>query len=321
MNIWILIVAAVTVLVTLSSISRNQHWLIRIGDFPRLQIIKVLIGSLLLSGFFNTPVGIVDRLFTLGLITCLVYQISWVLPHTFLFPKEAPDAGRLIRPALSVMVFNILMKNRNAEAVLECAERTDADVVLFLEPDEWWAERLERLNSRYPHMVAQPLGNCFGMIMFSRLELVKADLQFLVQDDIPSIRARFRTADGREFTFHGLHPRPPSPVDEGRSTERDLEMMMIANEVAANDVPTIVACDLNDVPWSRTARLFKKVAGLLDPRIGRGFYNSFHTRNPLCRFPLDHVLHTAHFHVVHIERIKQNCGSDHFPILVRLALA
>ena len=94
---------------------------------------------------------------------------------------------------------------------------------------------------------------------------------------------------------------------------------MVAEEARDEPLPMIVTGDLNDVAWSRTTRRFLRISGLLDPRQGRGLFNTFDARYWFLRWPLDHIFHSRHFEVVVIER-QRFVGSDHFPMFYRLAL-
>jgi endonuclease/exonuclease/phosphatase (EEP) superfamily protein YafD len=89
---------------------------------------------------------------------------------------------------------------------------------------------------------------------------------------------------GAEVELRCLHPRPPVPNESPRSTE----LLIIGREMNQKQVPAIVLGDLNDVAWSQANDLFRAISGLLDPRIGRGFYHTFNAKWPLIRFPLDH---------------------------------
>ena len=93
--------------------------------------------------------------------------------------------------------------------------------------------------------------------------------------------------------------------------------MLVGREIAREAKPVIVAGDLNDVAWSRTSRLFRRLSGLIDPRIGRGFYNSFHAHHWWLRWPLDHVFYSPDFLLHGLQRLPA-FGSDHFPILIDL---
>jgi endonuclease/exonuclease/phosphatase (EEP) superfamily protein YafD len=93
---------------------------------------------------------------------------------------------------------------------------------------------------------------------------------------------------------------------------------MVGRAVKEANEPTLVVGDLNDVAWSDTTTLFQKISGLLDPRVGRGMYNTFDANNPLLRWPLDHVFHSNHFKLLKLKRLAA-FGSDHFPVYVALS--
>jgi endonuclease/exonuclease/phosphatase (EEP) superfamily protein YafD len=156
------------------------------------------------------------------------------------------------------------------------------------------------------------------MLLFSRLDLVEPRVRFLVQDDVPSIHAGVRLPSGRLFALHCLHPRPPAPQESDSSTQRDAELLIVGKQIKANPGPVIVMGDLNDVAWSHTSHLFQKISGLLDPRVGRGFYNTFDARHRLVRFPLDHFFHSNDFRLVAFRRLEP-FGSDHFPVFIHLS--
>ena len=61
----------------------------------------------------------------------------------------------------------------------------------------------------------------------------------------------------------------------------------------------------------------KSKIGLLDPRKGRGLFNTFHAEHPYFRFPLDHVFHSNDFRLVDLRRLSY-VGSDHFPVFIEL---
>jgi endonuclease/exonuclease/phosphatase (EEP) superfamily protein YafD len=218
---------------------------------------------------------------------------------------------------LSIMTANVLTPNRNAEALIALVRQRKPDVLVTLESDQWWQDQLDTLQSEMPHSIKCPLDNLYGMHVYSRLPLEESETRFLVEDDVPSMHAlvRLRTGDG--LRIHFLHPSPPSPTENTESAERDAELLIFARSTADSGQPIIVTGDLNDVAWSATTRLFRKISGLLDPRVGRGMFNTFHADYPFLRWPLDHLFHSHHFTLRSIERLPP-IGSDHFPLFTDL---
>ena len=146
------------------------------------------------------------------------------------------------------------------------------------------------------------------MHFFSKLELSAADVRFLVEEDVPSIRADVRLRSGDMIEFNGIHPRRRSLEQD--TEERDAELLIVGRQVEAGARPAIVAGDLNDVAWSHTTQLFQRISGMIDPRRGRGMFSTFHARYPMLRWPLDHVLHENTFTLVRLQRLRNiGCGS------------
>lgn len=305
---------------TILPLFKFSAWWVRIGDFPRLQIVALCLLIAVLFLVFGFPLTVLEIGFLVLLLLCPVYHIFRIFPYLPLYSKQVERAKEPSREnIIRILIYNVLMYNRESEKLLALVKKTDPDIVLLAEVDERWTNEIAVLEKSYPHFVKYPIANTYGIALYSRLELVDPQVKFLVEKDIPSIHTDVKLPSGKVFTLYCLHPLPPVPPENDRSAERDAELLMVGRMVKKDDKPTIVAGDLNDVAWSRTTNLFQKISGLLDPRIGRGLYNSFHAKYPFLRFPLDHVFHSNHFRLVKLKRMP-HIGSDHFPIYVALSL-
>lgn len=310
---------ALLALLTLLPLSRYQAWWVRDLDFPRLQL-AIALGVLLAAELITLELTRPVTWLLVGItLACLVYQAWWILPYTPIYPVEVrycekPDPESMIR----VMAANVLTPNRNSDGLLGLIRTHQPDVLVTLESDAWWQSRLDVLRGDYPYTISCPLDNLYGMHVYSRLVLEDSRTQFLVEPDIPSMSAAVLLRSGQRVHMHFVHPAPPSPTENDTSEERDAELLVVGKSVAESDSAVIVMGDLNDVAWSESTRLFRKVSGLLDPRVGRGMYNTFNAKHWFARWPLDHVFHSQNFTVSRIERLP-HFGSDHFPVLMELA--
>ena len=309
------------VLVTAVSFSRNPHWSVRIWDFPRVQIalVAALSAAVYAALFFRALAW--EWALLAGVALCVAYQVRKIFPYTPLARVQVERSGKppRERAGFRLLISNVLMENTRHDLLLALIRETDPDLVLAVETNARWAQALEPLAKDYPYVVRKPQENWYGLMLFSRIPLIAPRIDFLVQDDIPSVHTAFDLAGGVRVYLHGIHPRPPEPIRDQDSTPRDAELVVMGRAIGESEErPTVVAGDLNDVAWSRSSELFLRLSGMLDPRIGRGFFNSYNANNPFFRYPLDHVFHSSHFRLVEIRRLR-SVGSDHFPMLVELS--
>ncbi|WP_238989326.1 endonuclease/exonuclease/phosphatase family protein [Mucilaginibacter terrigena] len=299
---------------------RHEYWIFRIFDYPRLQKLFLNCLAFVLILLLYTGLAQTKYIFLalLGLNTA--YLLSLIFPFTRLAKKQVLKAGPHNRQvSVSVMIANVFQDNTNSGACLKEIAKADPDVILLLETNGRWDIQTRSLESTHPHFKRVPLENTYGLLLYSKLELSDTSVKYLVENDIPSIHTKIKLKGGQLVQLYAVHPTPPVPTENVRSTERDKELLLIADLAKGSELPVIVAGDLNDVAWSHTTELFLKMSALLDPRRGRGFFNSFHAHYFFIRFPLDHAFVSRHFKLIKIKRLN-NCGSDHFPIFLNVQL-
>ncbi|WP_426490818.1 endonuclease/exonuclease/phosphatase family protein [Hymenobacter sp. 102] len=316
------LLALASLVATLLPLLRQTAWWIRVFDFPRLQIVGVTLAVILAGlalGWADLPGYYGPGLLVL-LGATVVYQAFRIMPYTPLVSKQVGDSTlKDGKRHLSLVMMNVLQFNKQGAKALKVLQQADADIIMAVETDDWWYGQLKPLEETHPHTCHEPLDNTYGLLFFSRLKLESCEVKYLLDDDVPSLHTRVQLADGRTWVqVYGLHPKPPAPAESKTSTKRDAELLLVGKQIDKKDEPTIVFGDMNDVAWSHTSELFRRISGLMDPRVGRGLLPTFHADYSLLRWPLDHVFVSAHFKVDDMERLPY-VGSDHFPIYIKLS--
>ncbi|QDT11928.1 endonuclease/exonuclease/phosphatase family protein [Planctomycetes bacterium K23_9] len=323
---------------SLLNLSNHPHWFVRAWDFPRVQI--VVLGWIFTALYFAVKYAAARSatapdangpdlaLGTWPIVAIVVFLTAWhgfrIIPYTPLLPKQSADTPASLNVShwsddqtIRMVMTNVEMENDDYALWITTITEEDPDIVLVVEIDDAWVQATKEFASRYPYRIIHPQDNWYGMMILSRLPIIDHQIRHLVQKDVPSIDAKLQMDDGTMIRFVGVHPRPPEPIRDNDATARDAELTLWGSELADAQGPVIIGGDLNDVAWSQTTRLFLRTSELLDPRRGRGFFNSFHANHWFLRFPLDHIFHSPHFTVSRVERLGF-VGSDHFPILIDL---
>lgn len=318
MQSFVLITTILYIFFTLSPLLPSDHWVCRVWEFPRVQISVLIFINILLSVYVYSDIFLYVAL--LINVAMLVYQLYWIIPYTSLGRTQVKSVSATIdAPKIKIITSNVLMTNKSSGKLLKLVEHHQPDVLVTLETDEWWENALSSLHDDYPYRIAKPLDNLYGMHVYSKHKLSNITVVDLIQKDIPSMHCELHLDDNTSIKCHFLHPAPPSPTENETATPRDKELLLIADKVSPKLAPTIVTGDLNDVAWSPTTRAFRKKSGLLDPRMGRGFFNTFHAQHIFARWPLDHVFHSEHFRLIELKRLE-SIDSDHFPLYSSFAI-
>ncbi len=289
--------------------TRNPHWFFRTADFVRLQSLFIQFILLFLLIFLKERFTTFTWILLVALTASIVYQVFKVFPYSSLFPRKNSKAES--NGHLSILAGNILQTNTSYPDFLAEIRQFDPDLVLVMETNKAWEDSLSEIETDYPFSVKVPLENFYGMHVYSKIELNNVDVKFQIEDDKPSIFFDFPIKGNPPIFFCCLHPAPPSPTENETSKERDAELILTGKRIRNQHNPAVVCGDMNDVVWSRTTRLFKKMTGMVDPRVGRGFFSTYNANYFFLRFPLDHLFHTKDLFVG--KMIRSNYfGSDHY---------
>lgn len=252
-------------------------------------------------------------------LPALVMAGSWLWQPATL-PAAAP-AGPSTTHAqvLTLGTANLNLDTTDFTPLRQWLASADAPDVVFLQEFTELAQHAladdPALAARYPHRLALPQPDPFGLAILSRHPLAEAQvLQPRTEHDTLRLRA---TLQWRNLPVHlsALHPMPPLSSAFARARDRALQDE--AQHLAQAGGLAVLAGDLNTTPWARslfavqgTLRRANSAAPSWPNALG----------GVISVLPLDHVLASSGWQVVDAHR-GPDLGSDHRPMVVRLAVA
>lgn len=310
---WFCILSFILIVSSYIPLIQNPHWFFRFFEFGKLQLLFLLTLTLIGGLLFIEKYTSTTLLFICFTSLTIIYHIKDLYPYSTFHSTPKNSRTKSSSNTISIISANIYQDNNDYFRFIEMIEKHNPDLFLTMESNKDWENALSHFDKTYPFHIKVALENTYGIHLYSKFEILSLKVHYFVADDIPSIEAQLKSKDGFVFNFYGVHPPPPSPTEEDTAKERDGELLSVAKVVKTKKEPCVVVGDFNNVAWAKSSLLFRKTSELIDARVGRGLFSTFHAKYWFFRFPIDLFFHSTDVFVVELKTLEY-FGSDHFPI-------
>jgi endonuclease/exonuclease/phosphatase (EEP) superfamily protein YafD len=249
-----------------------------------------------------------------------------------LWPHSRPEPQG---PVLTVMTYNLLASNRNAEGVIAAIRESDADVVGLVELNQTMARAIGRqLAEEYPYQVLMDEDAVSGAGVISRypIESIEApDLAdpFWVGDPIV-VEVDW---EGGPFLFVAVH----SPASSHKVEIRERQARFLRDFAEAQTLPLIVAGDFNASDLNESISIMKEALNDAFRDAGNGFGHTFPGASdavtpgssrpetfgitwPQWLVRIDYIFYSDHWQAIDARIAPWEGSSDHRGVVAELAL-
>ncbi len=255
---------------------------------------RVMPGARLLVAFLVLVLGIA----AIGAWPHLASRGAWVVSDV--------KAGER---AVTVVSFNSWYDNQQVGAVRAEIERLDADIITLIEFGPNKQGLLKDLASRYPHQAECFATDYCHMAILSKFPLASSSAS-TGWDGPPMIMAKL----GPELaglTVLGVHTiRFPYAQAQFR------QIKALSNLIDTLPGAKLVMGDFNATPFSRITSTFTNQTGL----VRLTWLPSWPSQAWLPQIAIDHIFASPAIRIIESERIGQPAGSDHYPIVMKVAV-
>ncbi len=304
----------------------DKWWILETLSNGRMLVLLVVILGTALSLVAFAPLRVIT-----GLIVAA--WLAWpALPYYGLgelaifgkSEREPSVHSSESEPAVSVMCYNIGSENIPLPGLVTKLDSTPRDerpdIILLMETrTAGYREHFNALRQIYPHHIADPREDNFGMWLMSKHPITK---QRSVSrndrtpiGDVPLVDVDINV-NGQTIRVIGAHPIPP--ISKATAASRSNYLSLIETRLAENESPTILMGDLNCTTWSPQ---FDKLRKMRSAAYGYGFHLTWKPFAiiPLLGLPIDHILLSDDLRVEDFSTGRAG-GSDHRPLNAIISL-
>ncbi|MGQ2991080.1 MAG: endonuclease/exonuclease/phosphatase family protein [Brevundimonas sp.] len=290
-------------LVALAALSGLGHrWVDILAQFTA----PALIGAVLIG-----LMALILRLWPAAIAGALVSILTLVA----VWPQWAPtrSVAEPGAPVVTLYFANLYMGNDDVAAIARSVREADPDVVVLVEMSDRATARIEDILAAYPYRAIErrPSGRLGDRITIASRRPLSARPQ--VAGEAPYVAATVQTALG-PLDVIGVHLTRPWPYQYQWAQIR--QAMHLTEVRKGMDHPVVMAGDFNSVSSARIGRQIKADMGLIPAPGWPGTWPS-QAPSPL-GITIDQVYRSPDLALLD-RRLGRPTGSDHRPVIVRLA--
>ena len=169
------------IVATIIPFIRHDFWVFRVFEYPRLQKLFLNAVLLVITLVFFFPTDTLRLVVLAALAINLTYLVFLVYPFTRFGPKQIiksrkPEGDNNIK----LLIANVYQENNKCDDYHALINKCDPDIILMVETNKWWQDKMDSIGKTYPHQIKVPLENTYGMLLYSKLELADGAVKFLV---------------------------------------------------------------------------------------------------------------------------------------------
>jgi endonuclease/exonuclease/phosphatase (EEP) superfamily protein YafD len=268
----------------------------------------------------------------LGLGTNANFVLPYYLPRPVMATQSQP---------LRILHMNLYGPNRNLQAVVAEIERTRPDLISFQEyGDSFWKPSLMRHSALkdYIYRISTPGydDGVYSKIPLNHIRRESVPIQTMYSEGHPpNIMTKADTSILAQLTLGKtavsmLFSHPPTPITPERYARLGSHLAYWQKQRPQYGSPFILVGDLNLSPWGYPLQQFLSETNLTDSQLGFGIQGSYMLATKRLRpflynecrcipVPIDHILVSPEWVVLNRE-LGKDVGSDHYPVLIDIAL-